>query len=133
MSKLQCDIVTPERKFYSDMVEFVVFPASEGEMGVYEKHEPTVTNLKAGTVRVTLEGKPGQLRFVVAGGYAQVDGEKVVILANRAAAVEELDKESIQQELDELRARVEALDSEDASRAYLDSEIEWNELLLSQN
>lgn len=50
---LQCEIVTPESKLYSDEAHFVVIPASEGEMGIFAKHEPVVTTLKSGTVRVT--------------------------------------------------------------------------------
>ncbi len=132
MSKLQCDIVTPEHKFYSDEVEFVVFPASEGEMGVYEKHEPVVTNLKAGTVRVMKEGQTEQKRFVIAGGYAQIDGEKLVILASRAADYNEIDKDSLEKEIEALRFQLEDMDSESANLAYVNSEIQWKELLISQ-
>ncbi len=132
MSKLQCDIVTPEHKFYSDTVEFVVFPASEGEMGVYEKHEPVVTNLKAGTVRVTVEGEPEQKRFVIAGGYAQIDGEKVVILASRAESYDNIDRDALEKELEALRFQLEDMDSEAANYAFLNSEIKWKELLLKQ-
>lgn len=133
MSKLQCDIVTPERKFYSDTVEFVVFPASEGEMGVYEKHEPVVTNLKAGTVRINKQDAKQQLCFAIAGGYAQVDGEKVVILASRAADCAELDKQALEGELEDLHSRKEDESLESANLAYVNSEIAWKELLLSQN
>ena len=52
MTKFACDIVTPEAKFYSDEVHFVVVPGSEGEMGFLYDHVPLVSTLADGVVRV---------------------------------------------------------------------------------
>ena len=63
MTKFACDIVTPEAKFYSDEVHFVVVPGSEGEMGfLYDPFK----------------------ECAVEGGYVQVSGDKVIILADKA-------------------------------------------------
>ena len=50
MTKFACDIVTPEAKFYSDEVHFVVVPGSEGEMGFLYDHVPLVSTLADGVV-----------------------------------------------------------------------------------
>ena len=84
MTKFACDIVTPEAKFYSDEVHFVVVPGSEGEMGFLYDHEPLVSTLADGVVRVQKdEGGPFK-EFAVEGGYVQVSGDKVIILADKA-------------------------------------------------
>lgn len=84
MTKFACDIVTPEAKFYSDEVHFVVVPGSEGEMGFLYDHVPLVSTLADGVVRVQKdEGGPFK-EFAVEGGYVQVSGDRVIILADKA-------------------------------------------------
>ena len=48
MATLKLEIVTPEEKIYSEDVEMVTLPGSEGELGVYPKHVPLLTTLVAG-------------------------------------------------------------------------------------
>ena len=49
---LKLEIVTPEEKIYSEDVEMVTLPGSEGELGVYPNHVPVLTALKPGELRV---------------------------------------------------------------------------------
>ena len=114
MATLQCEIVTPERKVYACDASFVVLPAAEGEMGVLPKHEPVVTTLNAGSARVTADGEKEPAKFVVAGGYAQVEGDKVIILANRAMAVTEIDVPAVTDELEEQKLRLNNMKPEEA-------------------
>lgn len=132
MASLQCEIVTPERKVFSCEASFVVLPAAEGEMGVLPKHEPVVTTLNAGSARVTVDGESAPTKFVVEGGYAQVEADKVIILANHAVAVADIDAEAVKSDLNELQLSFDDLKPEDASYAYTKGEIEWNKLMLSQ-
>lgn len=129
---LQCEIVTPESKLYSDMAHFVVIPATEGEMGVYAKHEPVVTTLRSGTVRVTEEDGSEPVRYIVAGGYAQIEGDRVVVLADHAAALQELDVTAIRVHIDDLKETLADLADDDPNRAFIEDEIKWNQVLLEQ-
>ena len=70
MATLRLEIVTPEEKIYSEDVEMVTLPGSEGELGVYPKHVPLLTTLVPGELRVVKDGrqtvwKAGQGRQVV--------------------------------------------------------------------
>ncbi len=132
MAFLQCEIVTPERKVFSCEASFVVLPAAEGEMGVLPKHEPVVTTLNAGSARVTVEGTTEPTKFVVEGGYAQVQADKVIILANHAIAVSDIDAEAVKADLDELQLTFDELKPEDASYVFTAGEIEWHKLMLAQ-
>ena len=51
------EVVTPEKVFYSDDVELVVFNRSDGEMGVMEGHEPMVVAMDIGELKITKDGK----------------------------------------------------------------------------
>ena len=127
---LQCEIVTPESKLYSDEAHFVVIPASEGEMGIFAKHEPVVTTLKSGTVRVTESEGQEPVRYIVAGGYAQIEGDRVIVLA--AAALQELDETAIKVHIDDLKEKMADLKDDDPNRAFIEDEVKWNEVLLEQ-
>ena len=80
---LVCDIVTPSAKLYSDECTMVVVPGIEGSMGFLQGHVPLVSPLADGLVRVQKEGGEA-VEFECSGGYVQVTGEKVIVLADKA-------------------------------------------------
>ena len=84
------EIVTPEARVYSETVDTVVIPTVEGEVGILPGHIPLVTQVGAGELRVTRAGATELL--VVGGGFAQVSGEKVSILADSAIEAEKIDE-----------------------------------------
>ena len=97
------DIVTPERRVYSESVTSVVVPTSEGEIGVLESHIPVVANLIPGEIQVHREGKNEYL--AVDRGFVQVLGNKVSILTENAIDVEEIDLQAAEK----ARARAEQI------------------------
>ncbi len=82
VSKMQLDIVTPEKIVYSDEVDMVITRAAEGDIGVLPKHAPLVSPLKGTHVRVKKDGKEEVIS--VSGGFLEVRPEKVTILAETA-------------------------------------------------
>lgn len=127
---LLCDIVTPERKLYSSEANFVAVPATDGEIGILPMHVPLVSTLKFGEVRVKHDGQESSERFAVAGGYVQVSNDKVIVLADRAARVSEIDSEALKASVEELMAKVATLKEGDSASLYLHSELEWCNLQL---
>ncbi len=87
---LTLEIVTPEARVYSETVDTVVIPTVEGEVGILPGHIPLVAQVGAGELRVTRAGVTELL--VVGGGFAQVSGEKVSILADSAIEAEKIDE-----------------------------------------
>ena len=79
---LVCDIVTPSAKLFSDTCTMVVVPGLEGSMGFLEGHVPLVSPLADGPVRVQKEGGE-EIEFECSGGYVQVTGKKVIVLADK--------------------------------------------------
>src|SRR5580658_6550688 len=91
---LTLEIVTPEARVYSDTIDTVVIPTVEGEVGILPGHIPLVTQVGAGELRVTKGGATELL--VVGGGFAQVTGEKVSILADSAIEEEKIDEHAVE-------------------------------------
>ena len=61
MATVRLEVVTPEQRIYSDDVDMVVIPATEGEMGVLAGHVPTVAGLLPGALRITKAGRTSEL------------------------------------------------------------------------
>jgi F-type H+-transporting ATPase subunit epsilon len=90
---LTLEIVTPEARVYSELVDTVVIPTVEGEIGILPGHIPLVAQVGAGELRAT-KGSLTQL-LVVGGGFAQVTGEKVSILAESAIHEDKIDENAV--------------------------------------
>ena len=87
---LKLEIVTPESKIYSEDVEMVTLPGSEGEAGIYPNHVPLMTQVKAGEIIVK---RGGNEEVVAVGeGFAEVTGHHVAILTDNAANSEDIDE-----------------------------------------
>src|SRR5215210_5861247 len=86
---LQLEIVTPEKLAYSDEVDSVQLPGSEGELGVLPNHAPLVSTLGAGELRLRKGGQ--EEFFAIVGGFLQVLPDKVVVMAETADMASEID------------------------------------------
>lgn len=91
---LTLEIVTPEAKVYADTIDSVVIPTVEGEIGVLPGHIPLITQVDDGELRV-IKGASTQL-LVVSGGFAQIDGDHVRVLAENAIDEEKIDEQAVE-------------------------------------
>lgn len=90
MAKLSVEIVTGERVVYSEEdVDMVVAPGADGTLGILPHHAPLITALSSGELRVKKGGREQAL--VVFGGFMEVTPDKVIVLADIAENIEELD------------------------------------------
>ena len=92
---IQLEIVTPERQVFSDTVDSVQVPGSEGELGVLPHHAPLVSTLGVGELRFRKDG--AEESFAIVGGFLQVRPDKVVVLAETADMASEIDLETAQE------------------------------------
>ena len=88
---IHCDIVSAEEQIFSGLVELLVANGSAGELGICYGHTPLLTDLQPGTVRVVLQGGEEDV-FYVSGGYLEVQGDVVTVLANTAIRGGDLDE-----------------------------------------
>ena len=92
---LLLEIVTPEKLAYSDEVDSVQLPGSEGELGVLPHHAPLISTLGAGELRLRKGGQ--EESFAIVGGFVQVLPDKVVVMAETADMASEIDLEKPQE------------------------------------
>ena len=102
MATLKLEIVTPEAKIYSEDVDMVTLPGTEGEMGVYPMHVPLMTQVNAGELVVR---KGGSDHFLAIGeGFVQITGERVAVMTDMAIKAGDIDEAKAE----EARKRAEA-------------------------
>ena len=87
---LRLEIVTPEEKIYSEDVDMVTLPGTEGELGIYPKHVPLLTSLKPGELRVLKDGR--ETAMAVGEGFVEIKADAVSILTDMALESEKIDE-----------------------------------------
>jgi len=87
---LKLEIVTPEARIYSEEVNMVTLPGSEGELGIYPNHVPLMTQVHAGEIVVNRDGTEEVL--AVGEGFIEVTGNHVAILTDNAANSADIDE-----------------------------------------
>jgi F-type H+-transporting ATPase subunit epsilon len=101
---LTLEIVTPEARVYSDTIDTVVLPTVQGEIGILPGHIPLLTQVADGELRVT---KGVQTTWLaVSGGFAEVDGDKVSVLAEHAISEEKIDENAVEAALQRAEAQL---------------------------
>ena len=112
---LQFELVSPEALGFSKPVTLVTVPGGEGDFGVLPGHAPLIATVRPGVIDIyEQDDKTVSERIFVAGGFAEVTGERCTVLAEEAVPVTELHRGHIEATLSQL--------VEDAELAKLDSE-----------
>ena len=90
MAPLKLEIVTPEAKIYSEDVESVLVPGTEGELGVLPEHMPLLTQLAAGELLIVKDGQESVL--AVGEGFVEITPTSVSVLTDMAVAESDIDE-----------------------------------------
>jgi F-type H+-transporting ATPase subunit epsilon len=107
MATIHVDVVSAEESIFSGEAKFVALPGEAGELGIYPRHTPLITRIKAGSVRI--EKADGTEEFIfVAGGLLEVQPNCVTVLSDTAVRGKDLDDEKANQAM---AAAKEALDN----------------------
>jgi F-type H+-transporting ATPase subunit epsilon len=100
--KTQFELVSPERLLISKAVDMVVVPGTEGDFGVLPDHAPLISSVRPGVIAVFESGQVTD-RIFVAGGFAEVTGERCTVLAEEAVPLADLDRGKIEMEIKDAR------------------------------
>jgi F-type H+-transporting ATPase subunit epsilon len=122
---LTLEIVTPEARVFSDTIDTVVIPTVDGEIGILPGHIPLLTQVQDGELRVT---KGTVVSFLaVGGGFAQVSGDKVSILAERAITEDKIDEKAVENALQRAEQAIkEAKDMDPAEFEHLQNMVRFS-------
>ena len=83
MSTIHVDVVSAEESIFSGEAKFVALPGEAGELGIYPRHTPLISRIKAGSVRIELADGSEEFVFV-AGGILEVQPNRVTVLSDTA-------------------------------------------------
>ena len=118
---LRLEVITPERVVYTDDVDMVIAPATDGYVGILPHHAPLLTTLGPGEFRV----KKGGVEEVLAvfGGFMDVRGDRVVVLTEDAEHAEDIDAKQAQEARDRAQQALQAgpMSAADEARARAQS------------
>ena len=110
---IHVDVVSAEESIFSGEAEFVVLPGVAGELGIYPKHTPLLTQIKPGAVRIKVPNETEETLVFVQGGFLEVQPNVVTVLADTAIRAHDLD---------EARALEAKQRAEDAMKSKLSAE-----------
>jgi len=89
MATTRLEIVTAERVVFSEDVDVVIAPGIEGQLGVLPHHAPLMTTLTPGELLVRKGGE--EFSLAITGGFVEVRPDRIIVLADAAERVEEID------------------------------------------
>jgi F-type H+-transporting ATPase subunit epsilon len=119
--RLEFELVTPERLLFSEAVEMVVVPGTEGNFGVLPGHAPLISTIRPGMIEI-YEGQAVTRRIFVVSGVAEVTAERCTVLADEAASPETLDRAAIEADLRIVEGNLPSLREQVARSADTDRE-----------
>ena len=109
MAPMRLEIITAEREVYADEVDMLVAPGIEGQLGILPHHAPLMTVLQPGELIIRKDGEETYL--AVTGGFLEVIGNKVTILADACEHSEEIDEERAQAAVDKAKEEMSRVDA----------------------
>ncbi len=125
------ELVSPERLLLSVQAAIVSMPGAEGDLGILPGHAPLITSLRPGVIEVTsAEVDPAGLRIFVDGGIAEVALDRLVVLAEEAIAVADLDRAELEQRIRNTREDIEDA-ADHGKRRLAEEKLQHLEALLS--
>lgn len=132
MADLTCQFVRPDRLLFEGPVASVILVTVSGELGVWPGHAPEICALGDGVVRLNLreEDGGGTVGVIISGGYAQVDAQGVIVLADHARRTDDIDPDVVRDTREEAFDKLDEYPEGDHRRAYYENKIKWCNLLL---
>ena len=115
MATISFDLVSPENLIFNEEVGMIIVPGKDGDFAVLPGHSKLMSSLRPGRIMIYSEDKNLLKSFFVSGGFAEVNPEKCIILAESVDDISVLDKSIIQnsiqdlEKLDDLKSKEQLL------------------------
>ena len=120
------DVVSAEASIFSGEAEFVVAPASAGEVGIYPHHAPMVTTIKPGALRIKRADNAEETLIFISGGLLEVQPGLITVLADTAVRGHDLDEAKA---IAAKEAAMEAMQNRTSEMDYAKAQAELSEAL----
>lgn len=118
---LRCRVITPRRQVFDELVQSVELDTAAGTLEVFARYEPTIAPLNVGMMKA--KGDDGSVtELAVHGGYMDMNGSVLVILADSAEIGSEIDVQRARLALERARAKLAEVTSDDAHSVKVDTD-----------
>lgn len=107
MATIKLEIVSPDRVVYAADIDMLIARSTGGEIGILPKHIPLVTGLQPHAMKIYVDG--GEKLFAVAGGFMEVEPEKITVLATAAEEPIDIDVNRAQRAYERAQERLKRL------------------------
>ena len=97
------DLASPEQLVFNDKASMIIVPGKEGDIGVLPGHSKLLSSLRSGRVMVYGEDKQLLTSFFLSGGFVEINPEKCIVLAEEVFEMSNLDKTTIEKQMQELK------------------------------
>ncbi|MDO4878167.1 MAG: F0F1 ATP synthase subunit epsilon [Neisseria sp.] len=114
MDIMRVEVVSNEQNIYSGEAGFVVVPTVQGELGIYPRHEPIMSLVRPGVLRLQVPNQPDEVLVAVSGGVLEVQPDKLTVLADIAIRSSEMDQARAEEAKKAAEAGLAAADDEKA-------------------
>ena len=117
MATISFDLVSPAQLLFNDEVGMIIVPGKDGDIGVLPGHSKLLSSLRPGRVMVYGEDKNLLKSFFVTGGFVEINPEKCIVLAEGVNEMRDLEKDVIQQQIQELESNTSETVAEELALA----------------
>ena len=107
MAKISFDLVSPENLIFNDEVGMIIVPGKDGDLGILPGHSKVMSSLRPGRVLVYGEDKNLLKSFFVSGGFAEINPEKCIVLAESVEDLSSLEKSLVEKEIKQYESQNE--------------------------
>jgi F-type H+-transporting ATPase subunit epsilon len=117
MPKIKFKIVTPERTVFKEEIDQITLPVADGQVTILPNHRSYIASLKAGEICFKKDGK--EVEMAISGGFIEFDKNNLVVLADAADRVEEIDiekAEAAKKRAEELMKSRQTMDDEEYAK-----------------
>ena len=123
MAKISFDLVSPENLIFNDEVGMIIIPGKDGDLGILPGHSKVISTLRPGRVMIYGEDKNLLKSFFVSGGFAEINPEKCIVLAENVEELSSLEKSLVEKEIQKLESQNEMKTNEQLliAKAKLDA------------
>ena len=123
MPNISFDLVSPENLIFNDKVGMIIVPGKDGDLGILPGHSKVISTLRPGRVMIYGEDKNLLKSFFVSGGFAEINPEKCIVLAENVDELSSLDKSLVKKEIQQLESQNEMKTNEQLliAKAKLDA------------
>ena len=123
MANISFDLVSPENLIFNDKVGMIIVPGKDGDLGILPGHSKVISTLRPGRVMIYGEDKNLLKSFFVSGGFAEVNPEKCIVLAENVEELSSLEKSLVEKEIQKLESQNEMKTNEQLliAKAKLDA------------